>query len=42
MLFKLVPGSFSRFNALEKLELKLEKIIGIQKPTGKVRRRAFG
>ena len=31
--FKLVPGSFSRFNVLEKLELKLETIIEIHEPT---------
>ena len=42
MLFKLVPGRFSRFNTLEKIKLKLENIIWIQKPTGKVRKRAFG
>ena len=29
---------FLRSNALEQLEFKLEKIIGIKKPTGKVKK----
>ena len=35
--FLLVPGGFS----LEQLEFKLEKIIGIQKHAGKVRKEMF-
>ena len=42
MLFEIVPGGSSRFNTLEKLETKLEKIIEIQKPTTKFRKRTFG
>ena len=29
---------FLRYNTLEELEFRVEKIIGIQKPTGKVRK----
>ena len=38
MLFKFVPGGFLRSDTLEHFKFKLEKTIGIQKPTGKVRK----
>ena len=40
MLFYLDPGGLSYLlNKLEQLEFKLEKIIGIQKHAGKVKKR---
>ena len=37
-IFQLIPDRFNRTNKLEQLEFKLEKIIGIQKPTRKIRK----
>ena len=38
MLFKIIPGHFFKSNTLEQLKFKLEKIIGIYKYTGEVRK----